>query len=44
MLFIILMFICNLIVFIPIFIWFLIDTKEVRRLNKISKEINKKRN
>lgn len=43
MTFIISMIICNSILFTFVFIWFLVDTKEVRRLNKISKKENKKR-
>lgn len=40
--FIIIMLICNVIVAIPLFIWFWTDTAEVRRLHKLSKEENKK--
>lgn len=43
MTFIISMIICNGLLFAFVFIWFLIDTKEVRRLNRISKKENKKR-
>lgn len=43
MTFIVSMIICNSIVFTFVFTWFLVDTKEVRRLHKISKKENKKR-
>ena len=42
--FIISMAVCNSILFLTVYILFLLDTAEVRRLHKISKKDNKKIN
>ena len=42
--FILAMVLCNSILFLTVYILFLLDTAEVRRLHKISKKDNKKRN